>query len=120
MKTGTCERYQLVLGLSTELAVLRNMEISLLNKGSCEPLKAGVHAAALGLFAIMGLYNAAAWLVRRQRHLAVNAVVYSTLTVFEQKHVAHHLAELHDCRKKRMAATPNVAATVEPVTLAAA
>src|SRR5262245_26766674 len=79
------------------------MELSLLQKGSCEPLKAGVHAAALGLFAIMGLYNAAAWLARRQTHLAVNAVLYSTLTVWERHHVAGHIAELQRCRARRAA-----------------
>jgi hypothetical protein len=40
----------------------------------------------------MGLYNAAAWLSRRERHLAVNAVLYTVLTIWEQQHVAHHLA----------------------------
>ena len=94
------------------------MELALLQKGSCEPLKAGVHAAALGLFAIMGLYNAAAWLVRRQRHLALNAVVYSSLTVFEQKHVAHHLAALHDCRQGPGRATDAMPPAVELETLA--
>jgi hypothetical protein len=76
------------------------MELTVLRHGSCEPLKAGVHAAALGLFAIMGLYNAAAWLTRRQTHLAVNAVLYSTLTIWEQRHVAGHLAELQRCRER--------------------
>jgi hypothetical protein len=71
-----------------------NKEISMLRCGSCEPLKAGVHATALGLSALMGLYNAAAWLSRREVHLAVNAVLYTALTAWEQQHVAHHLAEL--------------------------
>jgi hypothetical protein len=71
-----------------------NMELSVLRCGSCEPLKAGVHATALGLVAVMGLYNAAAWLKRRERHLAVNAVLYTVLTIWEHQHVAHHLAAL--------------------------
>jgi hypothetical protein len=83
------------------------MELRVLQRGSCEPLKAGVHAAALGLFAIMGLYNAAAWLSRRQRHLAVNAILYSTLTLWEQKHVARHLEECRKCPEER---TPSGAA----------
>src|SRR5262245_35792929 len=78
-------------GMKTYLPVLQC--------GNCEPLKAGVHAAALGLCAVMGLYNAAAWLSRRQRHLAVNAVVYTALTLWEQRHVAHHLAELNKCHE---------------------
>jgi hypothetical protein len=72
-------------------------ELSVLNCGSHERLKAGVHATALGLAAVMGLYNAAAWLRRRERHLAINAVLYTVLTVWEQKHVAHHLARLRRC-----------------------
>ena len=73
-----------------------------LHCGHCEPLKAGVHATALGLFAVMGVYNVAAWLSRRERHLAINAIVYAALTAWERQHVAHHLAELHP------AATPPV------------
>jgi hypothetical protein len=68
--------------------------MDLLDCGSCEELKLGVHASALGLVAIMGLYNAAAWLSRRERHLAVNAVLYAVLTAWEQQHVMHHLREI--------------------------
>lgn len=71
--------------------------LDVLRPGSCEALKAGVHAAALGLVVVMGVYNTAAWLRRRERHLAVNAVLYAALTVWERKHVAHHLAE---CRRR--------------------
>jgi hypothetical protein len=42
----------------------------------------------------MGLYNAAAWISRRDRHLAINAVLYAALTAWEQKHVAHHIRRL--------------------------
>jgi hypothetical protein len=42
----------------------------------------------------MGLYNAATWLARREMHLAVNTVLYTALTVWEQKHVAHHVAAM--------------------------
>jgi hypothetical protein len=66
----------------------------MLQNGNCERVKTGVHAAALGLAVICGLYNAAAWLSRRQVHLAVNAVLYAMLTAWEQQHVVHHLAEL--------------------------
>jgi hypothetical protein len=68
--------------------------LTVLQCGECEPLKAGVHAAALGLFAVMGLYNTAAWLLRRERHLGVNAVLYSVLTLWEQHHVTHHVARM--------------------------
>jgi len=85
------------------------MDLPVLKCGRCEPLKLGVHAGALGLAALCCAYNAAAWLSRRQTHLAVNAVLYSALAVWEQQHVAHHLAEL------RRAAARNTPAAVPVV-----
>jgi hypothetical protein len=41
-----------------------------------------------------GAYNAAAWRSRRERHLAVNTLMYAVLIAFEQQHLAHHIAEL--------------------------
>ena len=73
--------------------------LNVLKCGSCEVLKAGVHGTALGLAVVMGVYNAAAWLRRREQHLAVNAVLYAALTAWEQKHVAHHLALLRRPRE---------------------
>ena len=70
------------------------MDLKVLKCGNCEELKLGVHGAALGIVALCGLYNAAAWLSRRERHLAVNAVLYTALTVWEQQHVSHHMAEM--------------------------
>jgi len=90
-----------------------DVDLKVLKCGSCEPLKAAVHATALGLAAIMGLYNAAAWLSRRQRHLAVNAVLYAALTAWEQKHVAHHLSEMRKIR-------PDLHPTDEPAEVVAA
>jgi hypothetical protein len=68
--------------------------MEILQCGNSERLKTSVHAATLALTALCGLYNAAAWLKRRETHLAVNAVLYAALTVWEREHVAHHLAEL--------------------------
>jgi hypothetical protein len=70
------------------------MGLNVLKCGNCEELKLGVHATALGIAALCGLYNAAAWLSRREQHLAVNAVLYAALVAFEQRHVAHHIAEI--------------------------
>lgn len=70
------------------------MDLKVLKCGNCEELKLGVHAMALGLAALCGIYNAAAWLSRRERHLAVNTVMYAALIAFEQQHVSHHMAEL--------------------------
>ena len=70
------------------------MELKVLKCGNCEELKLGVHATTLGLVTLCGLYNAAAWLIRREQHLALNAVMYAALIAIEQRHVAHHIAEL--------------------------
>jgi hypothetical protein len=65
--------------------------LPILKHGSCEPFKAVVHGASLGLFAIMGLYNAAAWINRRERHLAVNAIIYALGVAWERRLVAQHI-----------------------------
>jgi len=70
------------------------MDLEVLKCGNCEELKLGVHATALGLAVLCGLYNAAAWLSRREQHLALNAAMYAALVAIEQRHVAHHIAEL--------------------------
>jgi hypothetical protein len=89
------------------------MQLPVLQCGSCEPLKAGVHGTALGLFAVMGLYNAAAWLARREQHLAVNAVLYTVLTAWEQQQVAHHLVALRQCQEVSHSTGTMVAAVVD-------
>ncbi len=86
------------------------MSLPVLQCGNSEPLKAGFHATTLGLCVVMGAYNLAAWLARRQRHLAVNAAIYTALSIWEQRHVAHHLAELRKCHE----AIPEPAPVAEP------
>jgi hypothetical protein len=46
---------------------------------------------ALVTAAVCGVYNIAAWVVRRQKHLAVNALLYSAAVIWEIEHVRHHL-----------------------------
>lgn len=65
--------------------------LAILYPGNCEPLKAAFHGVALALAGVMGAYNAAAWLRRRQSHLAINAVIYLAAAVWEHRHVSHHL-----------------------------
>lgn len=77
--------------------------LPILQKGSCEPFKAAVHGTSLGLFAIMGLYNAAAWINRRERHLAVNAVIYALGVAWERRLVAQHI---ETCRAVAEVAKP--------------
>lgn len=71
------------------------LPLPILRSGSCESFKAGVHGAALGLAVVMGLYNTAAWVNRRERHLWINALVYCLAFEFERRHVAHHLDACH-------------------------
>ena len=93
------------------------MDLKVLKCGNCEELKLGVHALALGVAALCGAYNAAAWLSRRERHLAVNTVMYAVLIAFEQQHVSHHIAEL---RRPHAAPEPTAAGTVAGVVQAVA
>lgn len=68
------------------------MSPRVLSSGNSEPLKAAVHGVALVTAAVCGAYNIAAWLVRREKHLAVNGLFYSAAVMFEIVHVRHHLA----------------------------
>jgi hypothetical protein len=65
--------------------------IPLLRNGRCEGFKAGVHGVAMGTAALCAAYNLAAWLVRRKRHSAVNAGIYTALVIWEYVHIQHHV-----------------------------
>ena len=90
------------------------MQFNVLNSGSAEAVKTGVHVTALGLMALMGAYNAAAWLQRRQPHLAINAVLYAALAAWEQQHVAHHLAVIHAQREAHPSTPGKTPTRVKP------
>lgn len=64
--------------------------MTILESGQRESLKGTVHASLGTLAALCTLYNAAAFLQRRQAHLAVNAVLYGLLTGWEAVKVQHH------------------------------
>lgn len=59
--------------------------------GDHEPLKAFAHGMVLCTSSLCLVYNVAAWTARKEPHLAVNAVVYSSLVCFEVSQVLHHL-----------------------------
>lgn len=61
-----------------------------LRAGEHEAIKAGVHIVLGTLAAVCTVYNAAAWLYRRESHLAVNAVAYGLLTALEVAQVQRH------------------------------
>jgi hypothetical protein len=63
----------------------------------------------------MGLYNAAAWLKRRETRLAVNAILYAGLAAWEQHHVAHHIRALKRVRAAAPPDAPNVVASKTPI-----
>lgn len=59
--------------------------------GKNEAVKGAVHAAGGVLAAVMAAYNIAAWCYRRERHLGINAIVYTLAVAWEVKQTAHHL-----------------------------
>jgi hypothetical protein len=83
--------------------------LPILDVGCCEPFKAAIHGAALGLTVLMGAYNAAAWLRRRQRHLAINTIIYLAAAVWEERHVRHHVRECFPGARNTEKAFPRLA-----------
>jgi len=67
-------------------------QYEVLDSGRCEPLKMTVHAVLLATMGVCAAYNSAAWLKRRERHLAINAVLYTAGIWWERCHVMHHIA----------------------------
>lgn len=64
---------------------------SFIDAGVGEDLKALVHGGALVVSALMAGYSLVAWLRRRERHLAVNAALYTSMTLWEGRQMKHHL-----------------------------
>jgi len=61
------------------------------SNGHHETLKSGIHASVGILVGMCAVYNATAWCFRRDRHLGVNAVIYTLAVIWELKHTVHHL-----------------------------
>lgn len=64
---------------------------ALCTSGNHEGLKSGVHGAACVVAGVMAAYNIAACCFRRDRHLRINAVVYTLAVGWEIKQTLHHL-----------------------------
>jgi|SRR5712671_3083238 len=96
-----------------------DVDIKLLRCGNCEELKLGVHGAALALAVVMSAYNAAAWLLRREKHLAINTALYSALTAWEFEHVMHHWRARPGRREPRTPEAPLLRAVADAVRPAA-
>ena len=63
----------------------------LFNSGEQEPLKIAVHGSLLALVAVCAGYNAIAFCLRRDRHLAFNVAVYGALVALEVRQVKRHM-----------------------------
>ena len=63
---------------------------TLCTTGNHEALKCTVHGASGVIAGVMAAYNIAACCFRRDRHLRINALVYSLLVAYELKHTLHH------------------------------
>ena len=59
--------------------------------GNHEGVKCAVHAAAGILVGVCAAYNITAWCFRRDRHLRVNAIIYTLAAAWELKQTLHHL-----------------------------
>ena len=62
-----------------------------------------MHGVLLVTVSVCAAYNAAAWLKRRQPHLAINAIIYSAAVWWERCHIVHHLAA---CPEAELKAAP--------------
>jgi hypothetical protein len=60
--------------------------------GQHEFVKCGVHGAAGVILALCAVYNITACCFRRDRHLRINAVVYTLAVGWEIKQTLHHLS----------------------------
>ena len=58
--------------------------------GRAEALKWSVHAGLFGLSAVCVAYNTAAWLLRREPHLARNVAIYSSIVCLELMQMERH------------------------------
>jgi hypothetical protein len=99
METVSCEGTLAVGTTGTGGVGLDGGLLDVLYVGQCEPLKASVHGLLLITAAVCAAYNAAAWLRRREPHLAVNAVLYSAAVCWEARHVQGHLACLPESER---------------------
>ena len=70
---------------------------SLCTSGNHEGLKCAVHAAAGVLVGVCAVYNIAASCFRHDRHLRINAVVYTLAVAWELKQTLHHLNAGDNC-----------------------
>jgi hypothetical protein len=66
--------------------------------GNHESVKCGVHGTVGALLAVCAAYNITACWFRRDRHLRINAVVYTLAVAWEMKQTYHHLRAVNRCQ----------------------
>lgn len=66
------------------------LTLEFFQEGQAETLKAAVHVALLATAALCFSYNAVAWALRREEHLASNIMVYGLLTAYEAEQIRRH------------------------------
>lgn len=71
---------------------------ALCTSGNHEVLKCSVHGAAGLIAGLMAAYNIAACCYRTDRHLRVNALVYTLAVGYEVKQTLHHLEAIRSAR----------------------
>lgn len=67
------------------------------SSGKHEGVKCAVHAAAGLLVGVCAAYNITASCFRRDRHLRINAIVYTLAVAWELKQTLHHLQAVPAC-----------------------
>jgi hypothetical protein len=70
---------------------------ALCTSGNHEGVKCAVHAAAGFMVGVCAAYNIAASFYRRDRHLRINAIVYTLAVAWEAKQTLHHLNAVSGC-----------------------
>lgn len=76
--------------------------------GNHEVLKCGVHGAAGVIAGLMAAYNIAACCFRRDRHLRVNAAVYTLAVGYEIRQTLHHLKCINSLKQGASSETPTL------------
>lgn len=61
--------------------------------GEAERVKLAVHGTMLAGAVACCVYNSASYYFRREKHNAINAIVYGMLVALEVVHVQHHYTD---------------------------
>lgn len=85
----------------------------LCTSGNHEVLKCSVHGAATVIAGLMAAYNIAACCFRTDRHLRVNAFVYTLAVGYELKQTLHHLKHINSAAEPSLVGQDDEAPVAE-------